>query len=357
MLPVIPVILMAIQPAAYNPRPDLEAGHYLKVSAEAEAQLRRSPNYALAWAAKSQALISFQRVPEALDAAEKAVSLNGGLADALLARGLARGGLAVQQRNFGSLKSISGALDDLEAAVKADPGLVSGWMTLGIAYQQLPGLLGGSTRKALGCAENLRKVNPAKGDLLQGMVLSMDERWSEALPYFGRALSVAPGDSEVVYGYLDALGSRETRRTIGDAEQKRRLAAEARRLLPAVRNRARAVEAVSLALLDAGQPEEAWTVAKEALNKVEAPSLVRLQLGKIAARAGIHREEGLAFLDQVLREPLEGGSGGLPAAHWRRGQILKDLGRKEEARTEAQAALKLDQKHKGAKRLLQELGG
>jgi tetratricopeptide (TPR) repeat protein len=197
-------------------------------------------------------------------------------------------------------------------------------------------------------------VNPAKGDLLQGMVLSMDKRWSEAEPYFGRALAVAPSDPEIVYGYLDALGSRETRQVLGDAEQKRRLAVEARRLLSPVRTRARAVEAASLALLDAGQSEEAWNLVKGSLDQADAPSILRLQLGKIAARAGIHREEGLALLDRVIKEPLEGGSGGYPAAHWRKGQILRDLGRKAEAQAEAVAALKLDPKHTGARKLLEE---
>jgi len=356
VLPVICVLCLVSDPqATYHPRQDLEAGHYLKAQAEADAQIQRNAHNPLAWAARAQALLALQRLPEALAAAEKAVSLNGALADALLARGLARGGAAIQQRNLSSLRGISGALDDLETATKADPTCVSAWMALGLAYQQLPGLLGGSTRKALACAESLRRVNPARGDLLQGLVLSMDERWNEALPYFGRALAQAPTDPEILCGYLDALGSRETRRGMGSDEQKRRLAAEAHRLAPTARGKARALEAVSLALLDADQPEEAWRLAQEALEQVDAPSLLRLHLGKIAARSGRHREEGLAYLDRVLREPLEGGSGGYPAAHWRKGQILKDLGRTEEARVEAQATLRLDSKHPGARKLLDSL--
>ena len=340
----------------YSPRADLEAGHYLKALAEAEARLKGDPADALAWAAKSQALSSQQRFPEALAAAEKSLALSPGLADGLQARGLARAGSAIQQRNLGSLRRAMGALGDLEAAVKADPRLVTGWLSLGLGYEELPGLLGGSTRKALQCAESLKQVNPAKGDLLQGTILAMEERWREAEPCFQRALAKSPTDPEVVAGYLDALGSRETRHALGEAEQRRRLEAEARRLLPGVRASAQGVTAVSQALMDARQHEAAWTVAKEGLVQVDAPSLLRLQLGKLAARTGLHREEGLTMLDQVLREPLEGGSGGYTAAHWRKGQILKDLGRKTEAKAEAEAALKLDPRHKGAGELLKDLG-
>ncbi|WP_005031333.1 tetratricopeptide repeat protein [Holophaga foetida] len=350
-------LLLAAPASAYNPRVDLDNSRYLKALWDAETQLKANPNNALAWAAKSQALSAMVRVWEARNCADKALALQPGLPDGLLARGMAQAGVAIQQRNLSSLRGVSRAMDDLRAAVASDPTLVNAWMSLGLAYQQLPGLLGGSTSKALQCAESLRRVNAPRADLLQGTVLAMDGRWNEAQPYFGRALATAPWDAEIVYGYLDALGTKETRKTLGEAEQRRRLASEARRLLPPVRNRARAVEAVSLALMDAKQSEEAWTIAKNALPQTDSPSLVRLHLGKIAAKTRLHQQEGLANLDQVLREPLEGGTGGYATAWWRKGQILKDLGRIDEAKAAADKALKIDAGHRGAKALAEEITG
>ena len=341
--------------AGFQPRADLEAGRYLKTLWDAENVLKTNPGSALAWAAKAQALTALLRLPEAVAAANRAVELQPGLADGRLARGLALGATAVQQRNLGSLAKASASMDDLRAAVKADPTLVTAWMSLGVSYQLLPGVLGGSTAKALDCARGLKQVNPPRGEILQGTILSMDGHWAEAEPCFRQALALAPDDPEVVYAYLDALGSRETLKALGQAETERRLAQEARRLLPPVRTRARALEAICDALLDASQGEEAWRVARTCLDGADAPSLIRLQLGKIAARTGLHREEGLAALDQVLREPLEGGSGGYGTAHWRRGQILKDLKRFPEARAAAQACLQLDPKDPRAARLLKAL--
>jgi tetratricopeptide (TPR) repeat protein len=229
-------------------------------------------------------------------------------------------------------------------------------MSLGLAYEMLPGLLGGSTKKALRCAEALRRLAPARGDLLQALILVEEDRWREAEPYFGRALALAPQDPEVVSQYLEALGHRQARRALGETERNRRLLAEATRLLPALRTRARAVAAISDAYLNGGQPDTAWQVAQSALPQADAPSLLRLQLGKVAARAGIHRPEGLAALDQVLREPLEGGSAGLAGAWWRKGQILHDLGRHPEAKAAAQEALKRDPRHRGARELLEKMG-
>ena len=354
-----PLVLISVLPAlgaGYAPRPDLDAGRYLKALDEADAVLKQNPASALAWAAKSQALTALVRLPEALEAARKALELQPGLADALLARGLALGGAAVQQRNLGSVGKLSGAMADLRAATQADPSLVAAWMTLGLAYEQLPGfLLGGSTRKALDCAESLKKVAPARGDVLQGTILAMEGRWPEAQACFARALAAAPQDPEVIYGYLDALGSKPTRKVLGDEGQRRLQIQEATRLRPAAQNRARPLTAICDALIDAGRHEAAWAIAQEALPSADAPSLLRMQLGKIAARSGLHREEGLAALDQVLREPLEGGTGGYGSAQWRRGQILQALGRKEEARAAAKAALQLDPKDPKAKRLLDEL--
>ena len=343
--------------AAQGPpfRADLEQGHYLKAYAEAQARLKQDPNDALALSAESQALSSFQRFSEALTAAQKALDNHPGLPDALLARGLARAGTAVQQRNFSSLGQIGDAMEDLEAATKADGSLVTGWISLGLAYEQLPGILGGSTRRALACAASLRAVSPAKGDALQGMVLAMDGKWNEAVPYFGRALSAAPGDAQVVAMYLQALDDKGARKALGDAAWKQKLQWEAQRLLPSVKTKARGVEAVAECLLDGDQPEQAWKVCSDALTTVGAPSILRLELGKIAARSGIHREEGLAYLDQVVSQPLEGGTAGYAGAWWRKGQILQALHRPADAKAAARKALTYDPKHPGAKSLLESL--
>jgi tetratricopeptide (TPR) repeat protein len=352
---VVSVVALAAA-SSYSPRPDLDNGRYLKVLSEATARLALDPNDALALAAKSQALSALMRFGEAASLAQRSLDLHPNLADALLARGLARAGSAVQQRNFSSLRQISGAMDDLRGAVAADPTLQSAWLTLGVAYQQLPGLLGGSTRKALACAEALERLAPARGSALRGTVLSLDGNWPAADACFQKAFGLVAGDPQVVVGYLEALADKAAKKSLGAENQRSRLAAEARRLAPAVRSSGRGMEAVCGALLDAGLAEEAWVAAEGALKTADAPSLLRLQLGKLAARSGLHRSEGLAYLEQVLREPLEGGSGGYPAAHWRRGQILRDLGRGGEARRAAEAALSLDPKHPGARRLLDELG-
>jgi tetratricopeptide (TPR) repeat protein len=349
---LVPTLLAA---ADYAPRLDLDAGRYLKALAEADARLKDQPGNALAHAARSQALTAMMRLPEALAAARRATDLRPGLGEALLARALARAGTAVQQKNLGSLKGVSAAMDDLRAAVQADPGLVAAWMALGLGYEQLPGILGGSTRRALECAETVKRLDPGKGSALQGTVLAMEGKWEEAQRAFNAALAAAPKDAEVINAYLEALGSRDIRKALGEAEQKRRLTQEARRLRQDAKGHARAICAVCDALIDADLGEEAWKVAMEDLATADAPSLVHLQLGKIAARTGLHREEGLAWLGRVLAEPLEGGSGGYGTAHWRRGQILKDLGRKDEARQAAQEALRLDPKDSKAGRLMDDL--
>jgi tetratricopeptide (TPR) repeat protein len=222
-------------------------------------------------------------------------------------------------------------------------------------YEMLPGLLGGSTHKALQCAERLRRVAPARGDLLQALILVEEDKWREAEPFFARALAKTQ-DPEVLGQYLDALDSKAARQTLGDAAKTQRLLAEATRLLPLVQHSARGIIAVSDAYLNGGQPETAWLTAQTHLTQVDAPSLLRLQLGKVAARAGIHRPEGLVALDQVLREPIEGGSAGYAGAWWRKGQILKALNREPEARRAGEEALKIDPKHRGAQELLQKLG-
>lgn len=352
---VVACTLLGAQQAAPTYRADLDAGHYLKVLAETEPRLRQAPGDALAWAAKSQALSSLQRFTEARAAADRALALQPGLADALLSRGLARAGEAIRQRDLSSLRRALNAMDDLRAATEADPALAPAWMSLGLAYEMLPGILGGSTRRALQCADRLRAIAPARGDLLQALILVEEDQWRQAEPYFTRALAQAPQDPEVVGQWLDALDRRPAKQALGEAGKNARLLAEAARLLPGIRTRARGVAAVAEAYLHAGRPDLAWQTLQAHLGQVDAPSLLRLSLGKVAATSGQRRAEGLAALDQVLREPLEGGSAGPAGAWWRKGQILRDLGRCDEARQAAREALKLDPKHRGARELMESL--
>ena len=97
----------------------------------------------------------------------------------------------------------------------------------------MPALLGGSTRKALQCAESLKQVSPAKGDLLRAPSCRWKSAGRRRKPCFQKALAKAPSDPEVVAGYLDALGSHETKRALGESEQRRRLAADAGACCPA----------------------------------------------------------------------------------------------------------------------------
>lgn len=357
MLPLAAPCLLLLVSQAPDPahRADLEAGRFLQVLAETSRRVAQEPGDATAWAARSQALASLQRFPEARVDADRALALQPRLADALLARGLARAGQAIRQRDLGALRDALGSVEDFRAATEADPTLAAAWTSLGLAYELLPGLLGGSTRKALACADRLAHVNPARGALLRALVLVEERHWTEAEPHFHRALALAPGDPEVAGQWLDALDSRAAKQALGEAGKNARLVAEATRLLPAVRARARGVTAVSDAYLHAGKGDLAWQVLAAPGAGADAPSLVRAQLGKVAAVSGQHRPEALAALDQVLREPLEGGSAGLPGVWWRKGQILKDLGRPDEARQAAQEALKLDPRHRGARDLLDQV--
>ena len=140
--PVLFCLLAEPSRAPFQARANLDAGRYLLVLADADAELNANPGSAAAWAARSQALTALLRFREAEEAAGKALSLQGDLADAVLARGMAKAATAVQQRNFSSLKKAAAAMDDFRRATELDPTFIAAWVVIGAGM----GALGGACK-------------------------------------------------------------------------------------------------------------------------------------------------------------------------------------------------------------------
>ncbi|MFZ9186123.1 MAG: tetratricopeptide repeat protein [Holophagaceae bacterium] len=333
----------------------IQEGRFIEAANRSDRLLTVNPSHPIALATKSQALSGFLDFDQALIFANKALQQNDQLSDAHLAKGIALMGLAIENISLKSMLQISQALDAIEVSTKRDPTYGYAWFTLGLSRGKLPLLLGGSKPLSFQCAQTLKKIDQAWGLALEGILQASFGTWKESESIFQEGLSLKSNTSLLVTAYLEALGGDEAKKALGVEGQKERLYEVAKTLSTKPDLNTHALESLGDALLSSDRPEEAWQLMQVSIPKFQESSLLKLQCAKISARTGIHLPEALELIEDALRGPIEGGSGGREGAYVRQGQILERLGKWMEAKKSFQQALEINPRHRGARENLERL--
>ncbi len=280
--------------------------------AAAEALVKRTPADANAWVALTRARLQAKQVSKALAAAEKAVALGPKNAQAFYWLGNAYGNRIGEVNMLSKMSLAPKIRDAFETAVVLDPTLVDARSALVEFYLQAPAVVGGSVDKAKTQAAAIVRLDRYRGLLAQARVAGHEKNAAKALKLYEDALALKPGDPQA-------------------------------RML----------------LLTAYQQAEHWRDAYETANRwaVDEPAdpTPRYQIGRIAALSGQYLAEGEVALRRYLQLPRKGDNPEPKHAHYRLGQVLAHAGRKDEARVELQAALKLDPKLSEAREALAKL--
>lgn len=205
-----------------------------------------------------------------------------------------------------------------ERSVDLDGGNVDARIGLLQFYARAPRLLGGDSDKAKLQAQAIAKLDAAYGHLAFGLVAESADDSDAAEREYREAIEAAPDDSRV---------------------------------------------RLNLGLMLSGQKK--WPAARalysDFLERHPDDALALYQYGRIAAVSGEKLQSGLTSLDRFLA--IAGKSGVVPddisigGAHWRKGQILDRLGRRDAALQEVRLGLQLDPQLSDAKKDLKRLGG
>ncbi len=173
-----------------------------------------------------------------------------------------------------------------EAAAKLDPKHIEVRWALVEFYIQLPGIIGGSERKATRYANELLKISPVDGHLALGYVAEYSDRPDDAEKHYKNAINV--GGSPHTYEKLTNLYEKNER------------------------------------------PEEAIQTAAVSLEKHKRNSL-NYQIGKIAAQYNLNSELGIDCLQAYIKN--HSVRDGVPKdwAYYRLAQIYKNIGEKDKA--------------------------
>ena len=219
--------------------------------------------------------------------------------------GAAMGMKATSINRFFAFSYISDIKRELELAAKLDPSHIETRWALIEFYIQLPGIFGGSEKKAQDYAEELNKISKVDGLLAKGHVAEYFQRFQDAEDYYKMAIEV--GGSAHTYEKLIQLYEKNK------------------------------------------QTYEALEYTSLALDKLHLNRFNYL-FGKIAAESNMQNQQGIDCLNQFLKNfsPKDGIS--KSEVFYRLAQINRNLTKKEIALTWIKKSLRNKPDFKEAQR-------
>jgi tetratricopeptide (TPR) repeat protein len=110
---------------------------------------------------------------------------------------------AKESNKLKALGMISDVKASFEKAIQLNPNHIEARWALIELYLQLPGIVGGSERKASSYANELLKISPVDGYLAKGHIAEYFERYAEAEKNYTKAISI--GASKITYQKLANL--------------------------------------------------------------------------------------------------------------------------------------------------------
>ena len=280
--------------------------------AAAEALAKATPNDANAWVLLVRARLQARQSEKAIAAGQKATALGAKNAQAFYWLGNAYGNRIGEVGMLSKMSLAPKLRDAFEQSVKLDPALIDARSALIEFYLLAPGAIGGGIDKARAQATAIARYDRARGHMAQGRIAMHEKKPAEALKAYEQAQALKPDDAQLKLALV--MGYQEAKRW-----------------------------------KDAYAMASKWTV--------DQPKKARAwyQIGRIAAESGQYLPQGEAALRTFLKLAREAGDPEPKHARHRLAQILAKAGRKDEARAELQAALKLDPKFKEAKEALAAL--
>jgi tetratricopeptide (TPR) repeat protein len=246
--------------------------------------------------AEIRQLLRDDDVDAAVDASDKAVKARASDAHAWAWAGRAYGQKAMRSGMLGAARWAGRSRSAFEKAVELDPTHVEARFDLMSFYVMAPGIMGGSRDKAEAQATAIAAQDASMGKLAQAQLAGSDKQPERIEPLLREAIALDPDNV-----------------------------------------RARTSLAAQLARSE--QWDAAHAVWTAQLERDRHQAMARYQLGRLAALSGESLDAGLAHLDRFIADGEIPNDLSMPAAHWRRGQLLDKLGRHEDAIAALELAL------------------
>jgi tetratricopeptide (TPR) repeat protein len=325
-----------------------EGGHWKRLRALEDPRVSANSNDAEAAYYLGKAKKEFGDLQGAMALAEKAVSLNSNNARYHLF--VAEVAIDMGQK-AGILKGLGMAhrfRQEAEKAVSLDPRYIDAHEDLMEFYQDAPGIAGGDKKKARELAEQIAKFDSTRGWLAQATLASKEKNAAKQEECYQKALATAPQDGRVLRE-MAAYYSSEAQKKYDLAEK---YALEALKI-----SEDHAVPYVALAVTYAAA--ERWkdldALMERAEKNIPDDFGAHYQAGKLLLLSGKDLPRAERYFRKYLTMEPEAGEPNFAAAHWRLALVLEKEGKKPEAVSELEEAIRLEPDFKQAKEDLKRL--
>jgi tetratricopeptide (TPR) repeat protein len=346
---VFAAALAAATDAPSMPETLIEKGHFKQARVMLEKRLAANGNDADALFQMAQVKMEFRELELAIQLAEKAVSLKPNDARAHSALADCYGQKAEGDVGmFEGLKLLRAFKKENEAALAIDPknyNALHSWMEF---YLGAPGIAGGSKSKANEMAEKILSIDAARGNIAKGEIALHEKQFDQVIGFAQKAVDADPKSYDALT-FLASLYAAEKWRDVYKAEiyaQKAIGADSARGLGYGI-------------LAQAKVWGEKWDELDHVLAQAEkdAPDdfIYYYRAGRALFISGKDNARAKRYFRKYLSQEPEGGTPTLASGHWQLGLALEKLGRKQDAITEVQTAIKLEPQLKPAKADLKRL--
>ena len=335
---------------ANDPSPEalIKAGHWKRARVLLEQRYQGHPGDAPSAYWLSQVKAAFGDLDAAVKLAEKAVALDSSNADYHAQLGTVCGETAERASLFARAGWAHRFKEETEKAAELNPRHLDARFALLEYYLRAPRLMGGSRQKAAAMAEEISRIDPARGYLAQARLAQEDKDAAREEAAFLKALTTASEDYEILVS-VAAFYNRDTERKYNKAEKHSR---EAAKVDP---SQASAYCSLAFALAAQERWSELDAALAESAKNVPDDFNPYYQAGEVLLDTTKDLPRAERYFRRYLGQEPEGEAPTLAHAHWRLGMVLEKEGRKPEAVSEVEAALRLSPDLGEAKKDLKRL--
>ena len=323
----------------------MDNGHWKRARPLAEAAYKSQPNDAHVVYTLAEVRRAFARIDDSAKLAEMAVRLDpkSGTYHRVLGEVLADQAEKVSFiRQIGFARRIRSEFDTALALAPKDPEILFDHMQY---FMEAPGIAGGDKKKAPDVANEILKVDPARGYLALAFIAQREKQNDKLEGLYQKAVEANPKNVQAQISLVNLYLSSKPPNTAA-AEP------HARAVLDQYPDRMDGYRWLVYVLMLEKRYDDAAKLIARAETAIPDDLAPYVAAARALLRDGADLPKAEIYLQKYIAQTKEPEAGGplLEGVHWSLGLVYEKEGRKAEARSELETSLRLNPNFEPAKR-------